>query len=194
MSPADSDDESPRRAVLLDFFPNGRSNGGQYDRTPTGFAMGTASFALYEIVFAEDTDVTIGDEVVVAPPAERSGIQRLREVGYGDLSGGAQSELEYVVAELIEADEDRYVNFFNEAGPITLRLHQLNLLPGIGEKLRENVIDERRRRPFDSFDDIEDRVSGLHDPEGVLADRIVEEITEDDLKYYLFATDEEREF
>jgi putative nucleotide binding protein len=193
MTTADSDDASPRRAVLLDFFPNGRSDGGQYARTPTGFAMGTEAFGLYEIVFEEDTDVTIGDEVVIEPPAERSGIQRLREVDYESLSGGAQSELEYVVEERIEADEDRYVEFFNEAGPITLRLHQLNLLPGIGEKLRENVIDQRRRQPFADLEDLEDRVSGLHDPKGVLADRIVEEITEDDLKYYLFATEEDRE-
>jgi len=191
MSTSDSDDESPRTAVLLDFFPNGRSEGGRYGRQPTGFALETETFGLYEIVFEDGTDSTIGDEVVVEPPDARTGTKRVREVEYGDLSGGAQSELEYVVEELIEDEEDRFVEFFNEAGPITLRLHQLNLLPGIGDKLRENIVDGRKRQPFADFDDMEDRVSGLHDPRSVLAERIVEEISEDDMKYYLLVRDEQ---
>jgi len=191
MSDSDSDDAGSRTAVLLDFYPNGRSDGGRYGRQPTGFAVDTGNFSLYEIVFEDDAGVSIGDDVVVHPPEERTGTKRVREIGYGDLSGGAQSELEYVVEELLEAEEQRFVEFFNEAGAITLRLHQFNLLPGIGDKLRENIIDQRKRRPFDDFDDMEARVSGLHDPEGVLVDRILEEIREDDLKYYLFARDEE---
>ncbi|MFB6297765.1 MAG: DUF655 domain-containing protein, partial [Salinirussus sp.] len=81
-------------------------------------------------------------------------------------------------------------DFYNEAQPITLRLHQLNLLPGIGKKLRNSILDERKRRPFGSFDDLESRISGLHDPEGVLVERIIEEIREEDLKYRIFAREE----
>ncbi len=191
MSASDSDDADSRTAVLLDFYPNGRSDGGRYGRQPTGFAVDTVNFSLYEIVFEDDADVSIGDDVVVHPPEERTGTKRVREIDYDDLSGGAQSELEYVVEELLEEEENRFVDFFNEAGAITLRLHQFNLLPGIGDKLRENIIDQRKRRPFDGFDDMEARVSGLHDPKGVLVDRILEEVEEDDLKYYLFARDEE---
>ncbi len=191
MSTSDSDDGSPRTAVLLDFYPNGRSDGGRYGRQPTGYAVDTRTFSLYEIVFEDEADVSIGDDVVVQPREERTNTERVREVDYDDVSGGAQSELEYVVEELIDEEEDRFVEFFNEAGAITLRLHQFNLLPGIGDKLRENIIDQRRRRPFDDFEDMQERVSGLHDPKGVLVDRILEEIEADDLKYYLFAREEE---
>jgi putative nucleotide binding protein len=52
-------------------------------------------------------------------------------------------------------------------------------------------LDERKREPFDSFADVEDRVAGLHNPEEVLVDRIVEEIREDDLKYRTFVDREE---
>jgi len=92
---------------------------------------------------------------------------------------------------VVEREERRFVDFYNDAQPITLRLHQLNLLPGIGKKLRNNVLDERKREPFDSFADVEDRVAGLHNPEEVLVDRIVEEIREDDLKYRTFVDREE---
>jgi len=84
-------------------------------------------------------------------------------------------------------NEQRFVDFYNEAQPITLRLHQLNLLPGIGKKLRNGILDERKRRPFGSFDDLEARVEGLHDPEAVIVERVLEELRETDLKYRTFA-------
>jgi putative nucleotide binding protein len=83
------------------------------------------------------------------------------------------------------------VDFYNEAQPITLRLHQLNLLPGIGKKLRNDVLDQRKRKPFESFEEIEERISGLHNPEEVLVERILEELHEEDLKYRLFVRDDE---
>ncbi|MFB6138622.1 MAG: DUF655 domain-containing protein, partial [Halobacteriaceae archaeon] len=91
------------------------------------------------------------------------------------------------VEEIVEADERRFVDFYNEAQPVTTRLHSLDLLPGIGETLRNNVIDARKRGPFESFEDLEERVSGLHDPESVLVERILDELREEDLKYRLFA-------
>jgi putative nucleotide binding protein len=59
-------------------------------------------------------------------------------------------------------------------------------LPGIGKKLRNNVLDERKRGRFESFEDLEERIAGLHDPKGVLAERILEEIRDEDLKYRAF--------
>ncbi|MFC7175521.1 DUF655 domain-containing protein, partial [Halosegnis marinus] len=76
------------------------------------------------------------------------------------------------------------------AQPITLRLHQLNLLPGIGKKLRNDILDERKRKPFESFEELTERVSGLHKPREVLAERIAEELREDDLKYRIFVRGE----
>ena len=53
--------------------------------------------------------------------------------------------------------------------------------------LRNNVLDERKRKPFESFEDVEGRVSGLHNPREVLVERIIEELREEDLKYRVFA-------
>ena len=195
MTDSEGDGTDARRAVLLDFFPTGRSEGGPrgYDRQPLGYGLGRDSFRLYEIVFEETADVGIGDAVAVAPEDEREGIVDCWEIDHDDLSGGARSELEYAIREVIEAEEDRFVEFFNDAQPITLRLHQLNLLPGIGEKLRNSIIDERKRKPFESFDELEQRVGGLHDPQDILAERIMEELQEEDLKYRLFARREDAE-
>ena len=185
MSADDREDES-ESALILDYLPHGRADDDrpQYQKSSLAQALDPETFALYEFVLADDADVSIGDEV----PPERgtAGIEEVRRIDFGDLSGGARSELEHAVADLVELEEDRFVDFFNEAQPITLRLHQLTLLPGIGDKLRDTVLDRRKRQPFQSFDDLQQRVSGLHDPQGTLVDRIMEELRDEDVKYKLF--------
>jgi putative nucleotide binding protein len=176
-----------RRAVILDYLPHGRAEDRRnFQKSPLAYALGVTDFRLYELRVDGDADVNIGDTVVVAPAGEREAVEDIHEVGYGDLSNTAHSELEYVVEEIVEDDECRFVDFYNDAQPITLRLHQLNLLPGIGKKLRNNILDQRKRGPFESFEDLEERVSGLHHPKDVLVERIMQELRDDDLKYKTF--------
>lgn len=188
MSESDSEETGVRRAVVLDYLPHGLSDDGrpQYQKSPAGYAMTVDDFQLYEMAFDPDERLTIGTRVVVEPAGERDVVSECHPVEYDDLSSGAQSEIEYVVEDLVEEEEERFVDFYNEAQPITLRLHQLNLLPGIGKKLRNGILEERKRKPFESFEELEDRVSGLHDPAEVLVERILEELREEDLKYKTF--------
>ncbi|WP_394739695.1 DUF655 domain-containing protein [Natronococcus roseus] len=188
MSEVDSDETDVRRAVVLDYLAHGLSGDGrpQYAKSPAGYALDVEDFGLYQVAFDEDTRLTIGSEVVIEPSDERDVVVDCQEVEYGALSSGAQTELEYVVEDLVEEDEERFVDFYNDAQPITLRLHQLNLLPGIGKKLRNGILDERKRKPFESFEELSERVSGLHDPSDILVERILEELRDDDLKYRTF--------
>ncbi|SEH15695.1 putative nucleotide binding protein [Natronorubrum sediminis] len=195
MSEADNDGTDTRRAVVLDYLAHGLSGDGrpQYEKSPAGYALGVDDFQLYQVAFDEDERLTIGSEVVVEPSDERDIVTQSHRVEYSDLSSGAQSELEYVVADLVEENEQRFVDFYNDAQPITLRLHQLNLLPGIGKKLRNGILDERKRKPFESFEELSERVSGLHDPDEILVERIIEELRDDDLKYQTFVGRTEQE-
>ncbi|WP_148680457.1 DUF655 domain-containing protein [Halovivax ruber] len=188
MSESDRDESTERHAVVLDYLAHGHSTGGrrQYDRSPTGYALDVDDFGLYEVAFDEDERLTIGTRVVIEPPEARTVVEDAWPVEYDALSSGAHSELEYVIQDLIDENEERFVDFYNEAQPITLRLHQLNLLPGIGKKLRNAILEERKRKPFESFDELSERVSGLHDPDEILVERILEELRDDDLKYRTF--------
>jgi putative nucleotide binding protein len=174
-------------AIVLDFLPNGPNDGGRrgFGGQPVAYALGEEEFTLLELRVAEDARVRIGDRVAFDPADEA--VERSRRVAFEDLSSTARSEVEYAVEEVIDRHEERFVEFYNDAQAITTRLHALNLLPGIGKKLRNNVLETRKRRPFESFEDVAERVSGLHRPREVLVERIMEELREEDLKYRIFA-------
>ena len=186
-----ADSAGDRTAVVLDFLPRGRPDDDrpQYERSPVALALGETNFRLVEAALTDDAGVNIGDRIEIEPPGQN--VKHLRTAEYDDLTSTAESELEYAIGKILDADEDRFVEFYNDAQPITTRLHVLNLLPGIGKKLRNNVLDARKRRPFESYEDIEERVSGLYEPKDVLAERITEELREEDLKYRIFARREE---
>ena len=175
--------------VLLDVLPNGRPDDDRpgYQKSPVAYGLGAASFRLYELTLADDADVSVGEWLRL----DGAAVARYREVSFDDLTRNAAEEVEYAVEAIVDADERRFVDFYNEAGPITLRLHQLNLLPGIGKKLRNKVLDERKRGPFESFEEVSERVSGLHSPREVIVERINEEIRDADLKYRTFVGREE---
>lgn len=190
MSDDDSDEAAGQEtAIVLDVLPHGRTEDDrpQYEKEPLAYTLDSEDFTLYELTL-ESSDLSIGDRIDIYNSSQ---VGRAREIDYEDLPGGASTELEYVIEDLVVENEQRFVDFYNEAQPITLRLHQLNLLPGIGKKLRNDILDGRKRRPFQSFDDIESRIDGLHNPREVLVERIMEEIREDDLKYRIFAREEE---
>ena len=175
-------------AVVLDYLPHGRADDDRppYQKEALADAIRERDFRLLELTLEEDADVAIGDRLVVAPETDRERVSRVRPVEYDDVSRGAHQELEYVVAEIVDRDPRRFVDFYNDAQPITLRLHQLNLLPGIGKKLRNNILDQRKRKPFESFEELQERVSGLHHPKEVIVERVLEELRDDDLKYKTF--------
>ncbi|MFW5937945.1 MAG: DUF655 domain-containing protein [Halanaeroarchaeum sp.] len=189
MSDSDGSETDDREfAVVLDVLAHGRSDADepQYRRSPVAYAVGEDTFALFELTLTDDADITIDDRIAIRPAFD-PGIDRGRQIDYEKLTDGAKSELEYVVEEIVEDDEERFVDFFNEAQPVSLRLHQLNILPGIGDKLRDSILDRRKRRPFESFEDLESAIDGLHDPKATIVDRILEELREpEDLKYKLF--------
>jgi putative nucleotide binding protein len=182
---SDTDSDREEYVYVLDYMPTGRSEDRASDE-PLAQGLGVDGFTLLEIIPRSDADVTIGDRLYVGDD-ERERVDRVKQrIGYEDLSQGAQMELEYAVEEVVEDDEDRFLEFFNEAGSVTIRMHQLDLLPGVGEKIRNTILDERKYEPFESYEDLEERVSGFHDPAGVICDRITQEIQGEDIKYQLF--------
>ena len=65
-----------------------------------------------------------------------------------------------------------------------MRMHQLELLPGVGKKHMWEIIEERRD-PFKDFADLKARVKLLPNPKEVVYKRIIKELSGTE-KYNLF--------
>jgi putative nucleotide binding protein len=111
-----------------------------------------------------------------------------RRIDYFELSNGAKIELPFLLQNIILENEVRFVRFFNDAGPLTTRMHALELLPGIGKKLMWAILNERKKGEFKSFNDLTERIKGLHYPEKLIAKRVEEELMDDRIKYRVFTS------
>ena len=146
-------------------------------------AIGEQYFTLLELTVKPGVEVQPLERVYIGPGI-RDKIDRIvRRLRYDELTETAKANLEKILPELVRKQEKRFVEFFNKAGPITLKLHSLELLKGIGKKTLWTILEERKKRPFESFEDIRRRV-GI-DPEKLIVDRILRELQGGE-KYYLF--------
>lgn len=133
-------------------------------------------------------------------PQERVSIQRnsaskidhvKRRIFYEDLVPESVAELALVIEIVVTKHEHKFVQFFNEASPITTRMHSLQLLPGIGQTLMWAILEERKREPFKSFEDIAARTK-LQNPKKVITARIIDELKEE-VKRWLFVRPPKRD-
>ncbi len=128
-------------AAVLDVLPHGRPGDDrpQHQKEPLAYALDIDEFYRYELQLRTRMPISRSVTALIDE------FGRVTEVEFEDIPSGARSELDYAVEDIVEANEQRFVDFYNDAQPITLRLHQLNLLPGIGKKLRNTILDERKR-------------------------------------------------
>lgn len=177
-------------AYILDYLPYGRSDDTRpmYQKKPLLQGVGEKHFVLVEMIPKENVVPKTQDRVYIGE-GDRPAIDHVkRRITHNELTHGAQMELPVVIEKIVLANESKFLSFFNEAYPITTRLHMLELLPGIGKKLMWGIIEERKKGAFASFKDLIARVKGLHAPEKLIAHRVLDEIKDDNIKYRVFTT------
>lgn len=176
-------------ARILDYLPYGRTpDTRSYQKQPLIQAVGEANFVLMEMTPKGGVVPTAGTRVYIGS-GSRDVIDHVnRRIDYSELSNNAKLELSYQIVSIVLENEARFIRYFNEAGPITTRMHALELLPGIGKKLMWAVLNERKKGPFNSFADLMERVKGLHNPEKIICKRVEDELMDDRIKYRVFTT------
>jgi len=176
-------------ARILDCLPYGRTpDSRSYQKQPLVQAVGEANFVLMEMTPKEGVVPSAATRVYIGS-GSRDVIDHVnRRIDYAELSNNAKLELSYQIPSIVLDNEARFIRYFNEAGPITTRMHALELLPGIGKKLMWAVLKERKKGPFKSFADLMERVKGLHNPEKLIAKRVEDELMDERIKYRVFTT------
>jgi putative nucleotide binding protein len=177
--------------IVLDFLPRGHSIGRQ---EPIAQVIGDKYFSLLEVVVKKDVILKSGDKTYIGE-AKRDKIDHIKKrIIVNELTSFAKSELPFVVEKLVKENEPRFVDFFNKSQPISTRLHQLELLPGIGKKHLWDIIDERKKGPFASFEDVKNRIKLMPDPANSIIKRIMEELENDNIRFRLFVSGPTKRF
>lgn len=171
-------------AIVLDFLPKGRPN--TFKPEPIAQIIGMQQFTLLEVVPKKDVELKIGEKIYIGKDT-RDKIEYIKDrISFKDLTNNAVSELERVIEKIILDDKQRFIDFFNNSGPITIKRHQLELLPGLGKKHMADILAERQKKPFESFEELEQRIRLLPNPAKTIAKRIIEELSNPEEKHFLF--------
>lgn len=174
------------KVIILDYFTQtmNKNTSRPYHREKILQVVDESCFRLYKAVLRDDIVYKIGDKIELKDSLEW--LENIQSINYMSLTSGSKIELEHTIRAIIEDDVKKFISFYNHSTPISIRLHQLNLLPGVGGKLRDKILQERKKNKFENFDDLIDRVGGLYNPQEIIFKRIMDELKDTNLKYPLF--------
>lgn len=175
--------EKEEKAIILDFLPNGYPLEGK--TLPIAQAIGTLHLTLLQLVPRKGISLQLREEVYIGDGKRDKISYIFGRLPKEKITETAKLQLQDLVIDFVNKNEKKYVDFFNKAEPINTRLHQLELLPGFGKKHTEAVIEERKNKIFESFEDIKKRIKNIPDPKKVIEKRILQELIEK-VKYRLF--------
>ena len=168
--------EKEEHALVLDYLPYGYPMDKRMSAVVQ--AIGIKTLALLELIprrgvsFAQKEKVYIGSD-------KRDKIYYIKgRLPREKLTETAKIQLHEFVESVVAEQEKKFIDFFNNAQAINTRLHNLELLPGFGKKHTQEILDARKEKPFESFEDIKSRVSSIPDPKKAIEKRIIEELLE----------------
>ncbi|MHA1672972.1 MAG: DUF655 domain-containing protein [Promethearchaeota archaeon] len=172
---------------LLDILQHGGVDKAGHSWHPICLIIETPSFRLLEMNLNKKFIPQLKlQQKITYQGTEDSPLGRVNKVlKYDDLTLASVTSLQLVLETYVKEHEENFVDFINSAGPITLKRHSLEILPGVGKKLMWEIINYREKHPFTSFKEIHENIPGFK-PIEIIAKRIIEELSDEDQKRFLF--------
>ena|SRR3989344_1907600 len=175
--------EREEKAIILDYLPYGYPL--EKKMMPLAQAVGSKNLTLLELVPRRGIKLDPEEEVYIGEGKRDKIYYILGKLDVSKLTETAKETLKKYVERQIESDEQKFVDFFNTAEAINTRLHQFELIPGFGKKHTIAIIEERKKKPFESLEDLKKRITNLPDPKTALVKRLTEELSGNE-RYLLF--------
>jgi len=163
-------------AYVLDFNARGKSSTVRGRDGIIVTAIGEDRLTLLEILGVPNSTFEIGEKIYIGKEGRTKVLSVLGKMQFNKISASAQSELLNVANQIVAENEQRFVDYLNNAQPLTPRIHALELIPGIGKTYMKVMLEEREKKKFESFADLQDRV-GFKEPIKQISKRILEEIS-----------------
>ncbi len=170
--------EKEETVIILDCLPNGYAFDSRpmHLKTAIAQALGKNHFVLLELVPKKGINLQPYEEVYIGEGKRDKIHHIIGKLPVERLTETAKSELNFIVKDIVKKNEKKFIDFFNNAKPLSTRMHQLELLPGVGKKHMWEIIDAKKEKPFESFDNLKKRVKLMPDPEKAIIKRILAEL------------------
>ena len=163
-------------AYVLDFNTRGKSTTVRGREGIIITAIGEDRLTLLEILGQPNSEFEIGEKIFIGKEGRTKVLSVLGKMVYSRISSTAQTELPGVVENIVTENEKRFIDYLNNAQPLTPRIHALELIPGIGKTYMKSMLEEREKKKFENFVDLQERI-GFKEPIKQITKRIMEEIT-----------------
>ncbi len=163
-------------AIILDYLPYGYPMDGRGQ--PIAQAIGEKNLALLELVPRRGITLEIKEKVYIGQEKRDKIYFISGRLQREKLTETAKIQLQDYIQRIVAEQEKRFIDFFNTAQALNTRLHQLELLPGFGKKHTQEILEARKEKPFESFDDIKLRLKNIPDPQKAIEKRLIEELSE----------------
>ena len=167
--------EKEEYAIILEYLPNGYPL--ERKMMPIAQAIGELNLTLLELVPRRGVSLDIGERVYIGEGKRDKIYYILGRLPREKLTESAKHPLQEFVKKIISERESKFLEFFNKSEAINKRIHQIELLPGLGKKHMQEILKQRKERPFESFQDMRKRIQNLPDPEKAIEKRIIKELT-----------------
>ncbi|MFX0026002.1 MAG: DUF655 domain-containing protein [Candidatus Hermodarchaeota archaeon] len=178
-----------RELVILDILLHGHPDEDKpsWSKTPIAQVLTFPDFVLYEVKINKDADIKVQEKNTYEEFLRQNKLREvLKKIDYNRLTNTSKALIQPILEKEVLNYEAEFINFFNNSTSITPRMHALKLLPGIGQKHMWEILEERERQNFATFQDIADRTS-ISNPPKLIAQRIIKELQREGVKYYLFS-------
>ena len=162
-------------AIILDYLPYGYPLEGKM--MPIAQAIGENNFTLLQLIPRKGVSLQLKEKVYIGEGKRDKIYYILGRLPAEKLTENAKHQLEEFISSVIEMKESEFLSFFNNSTAINTRVHQIELLPGYGKKHTKEILEERAKSPFSSFEDLKKRIPSLPDPKSAIQKRIFEELT-----------------
>lgn len=163
-------------AIVLDYLPYGYPMNGR--PIPIVQAIGEKTFVLLELIPRRGINIVQKEKIYIGPDKR----DKIHYIGgrlpFEKITEAAKIQLQEFLSEVVAEQEKKYIDFFNNAQAVNTRLHQIELLPGFGQKHTQEIMKAREERPFESFEDIRKRVHNVPDPKKAIERRIYDELAQ----------------
>jgi len=112
-------------AYVLDFNPRGKSSTVRGRDGIIITAIGEDRLTLLEVLGVPNSTFDVGERIYIGKEGRTKVLSVLGKLEYEHISSSAQSELRGVVENIVTHNETRFVDYLNNARPLTPRIHAL---------------------------------------------------------------------